>query len=153
MPEHLRRTLSRALVLAAAPLLLAGSARAGVFTTPFTFPCAADFLTAIYPDPNVFVAVGDPKLCTALCKTAVKDCRAWAKNALKCQGKLFADAATYQNASCKVIHSTGELLKECQADVKNAKTLAKGNVRQHLSDFLSDCDAWGTDCAADCVAP
>jgi hypothetical protein len=152
MPEHLRRTVSRALVLAAA-LLVASSARAGAFTTPFTFPCADDFLAAIYPDPNVFVGVGDPQLCTKLCKTAVKDCKAWAKSALKCQGKLFSDAATYQNANCKVLYSTGELLKECQADVKSARTLAKGNVRDHLNEFLTDCEGWGTDCAAACVAP
>jgi hypothetical protein len=101
----------------------------------------------------VFVGVGDTKLCTQLCKTAVKDCKTWAKTALKCQGKVFADAATYQNANCKVLYSTGELLKECQADVKTAKSLAKINVREQLSEFLGDCESWGTDCAADCVAP
>ena len=139
-------------MLAAAPLLLASGA-ASAFTTPFSFPCADDFLAAIYPDPNVFVGVGDPQLCTRLCKSAVRDCRAWAKSALKCQGKLYADAAAYQNANCKVLYSTGELLKTCQADVETAKTVAKSNVRDHLNEFLGDCESWGATCAADCGAP
>jgi hypothetical protein len=144
--------LSRALVLAAA-LLLAGGARAGNFASPFSFPCPDDFLAAIYPAPNVFVGVGDPSLCTKLCKSAIGECKAWAKNALACQGKLFGDAAAYQSANCKVLYSTGELLKGCLADVKTGKALAKSNVRQHLSEFLSDCEGWGADCAAACVAP
>jgi hypothetical protein len=153
MPEHLRRTLSRALVLAAATLLLASGARAGSFTTPFSFPCPDDFLEAIYPAPDVFVGLGDPQLCAKLCKSAIGDCKAWAKKALKCQSKLFADAAAYQNANCKVLYSTGELLQACRADVATGKDLAKGNVRARLHGFLSDCEVWGADCAVACAAP
>jgi hypothetical protein len=152
VPEHVQRPVSRAFVLAGALLLLAGGARAGSFTTPFSFPCAADFLEAIYPAPDVFVAVGDAKLCTKLCKSATKDCKAWAKSALKCQGKLFGDAVAYQNANCVVLYSTGELLKQCRADVKSAQSLAKSNVRDHLDAFLSDCEGWGADCATECLA-
>ena len=152
MPEHLRRTLSRALALAAAALLLAGSARAGAFASPFSYPCAAATVDAVFPDTNVFVGVGDTDLCVKLCKGAIKECRSWGKAAYKCAGRLYADASTYQNANCRVLYSTGELLKACQADVKEAKALAKITVRNGLLDFLGDCETWSADCQAECTA-
>jgi len=144
--------VSRALGVAVL-VLLAGGARAGAFSNPFSYPCAAASVDAVFPDPDVFVAVGDVALCTKLCKGALEECRSWGKAAFKCAGKLYANAASYQNANCRVLYSTGELLEACQADVKTATGVARVSVRNALTGFLDDCDTWVADCQASCVAP
>jgi len=144
--------VSRAFTAAALALLLAGSARAGSFASPFSYPCAAATVDAVFPDPNVFVGVGDVALCVKLCKSAIKECRSWGRAAYKCAGRLYADASTYQNANCRVLYSTGELLKACQDGVKEARDLARITVRNGLMDFLDDCETWSADCQAACTA-
>jgi hypothetical protein len=145
----------RTLVVAALALAIAGAASAGgdtpPFGSPFGFPCPDDFAGAILEDPNAFVAVGDAELCTKLCKQTAKECKAWAKRALKCKSKVFVGAAAYQKVACSALLEGAD--DDCRDLVNEQRKLTALSVKSDLETFTADCESWGEDCEAECLAP
>jgi hypothetical protein len=98
----------------------------------------------------VGVFAGSPH-CAALCKKTVGQCKAFVRKIVGCYSSLFQIAASFQSQHCADALST-------PADVKSCKTIVTSDLRALESGFsatrdseFTDCETWGSGCAAACA--
>lgn len=143
-------SLRRISFVCASALLLATSARAGIFGTPLESPDVCGQISIAgdgFNDPNVFVA--SPK-CVSLCRKAESACEKYARKVIGCYDAWFKDSAGFQNRNCSE-YEPADAERLCKAQVAANLIGIKAKVASARATSLAECLAWGSQCELDCL--